>query len=815
MHEKLSSPSRRRTKTDFEKRLEERQQRAFELRQQLLEDKAHRLKELHAKVDEIKQKRIEVEEKKRALLEDKMEKAHEKREKNLAEVVKRGRDDDLRIHEIKLIQTLEDMSRKNEIQSKEEERQEKLRQIAMKQAKKAEENAAKHAQVEENRKEKMQRDAEKLLEQTEKTEARLQNAAANRIELLEEMRKKQRKHTEKVDRLKVNESQASQSLLDRMQNKFEKAEKLHEETIGMVKQRAAELSSPRPQSSAMILSDCLQLPSEQTDDGWKKCTVCKVKINSPLHALAHVCTTEHLANRKCDKSELNFEEVKQELETFIISCPEIEGAADLTDPLSDSHALSSDNNNAKKKRSKLKQRLIKDNEPLSLIPTAAIEKGLYRIIKELEVHVLAACRSSTLSEANRSQIEKYLLQFDKQINEIRDERDRDNNLSRIIPSTTITESMLKLLTIPDFYDQNRPAKRLYLKICAFFSTLFSPTKVSEAIFKTKYLTDVAELLIQTMKLFSNHADYEQAISTLYILYQIGLSLPKDASLKLKQRLNVLATFLISHGFIYFAQSVLISISKGSMGDKIELSPMNSIGVIETISGFINLVARQIPESQEIQESFYQLFECYFVVAVNYLFNAIPRDSPPMSPTPPRKNEGMIARNFFVAFARDIIRLTPDPKTLNFIKRVLLKDDSQNALRIVFILNSVIQKRIPKFENLSPMAIRVCAHLASIDVTIQRFCLLGWQHSLLLALCRHSFDLLAPHEARYSVLIAIFSIVRKSKVAIEAMETEIGVSWLAIFLEHLLKNQIKESPETLSILPVPIREEYYKFYHDLL
>uniref|UniRef100_A0AC34FYJ9 Uncharacterized protein n=1 Tax=Panagrolaimus sp. ES5 TaxID=591445 RepID=A0AC34FYJ9_9BILA len=480
MHEKLLSPSRRRTKTDFEKRLEEKQQRAVELRQRLLEEKANRLKELHAKVEEIRQKRIEVEEKKRALLEEKMEKVNEKRERNLAEVVKRARDDDLRIQEVQLIKTLEDMSRKSQIESKEEELQEKLRFLAAKQAKKAEENAAKHAQVEENRVAKMQRDAKKLLEQTEKSEARAQNAVANRNELLEVMRKKQRKLTEKIDRLKIIENQASQNLIDQIQTKLEKAEKIYEETIFNTKQRAAELSSPRPQScSAMILSECLQPPlssdphhqqqQSQLQQEGKKCTICKIRIHSALHALAHVCTTEHLKNRKFDKIELNFEEVKQELETFILPAGEND-EMDLKDIISSSTpatVFSNESSSSKKKRSKLKQKLLKDAEPLStLVSNGIIEKGIYRIIKELETQIQTISKVSSFTDSARNHIEKLLGQFDKQIFEIRDEKERENNFSRIISSTSIVESLLKMLTLAEFYEfqNNRLAtKRLYLK----------------------------------------------------------------------------------------------------------------------------------------------------------------------------------------------------------------------------------------------------------------------------------------------------------------------------------------------------------------
>jgi len=51
MHEKLSSPSRKRSPTESRRRHEAKQAKAQELRERLLQEKAERLRELSRKVD--------------------------------------------------------------------------------------------------------------------------------------------------------------------------------------------------------------------------------------------------------------------------------------------------------------------------------------------------------------------------------------------------------------------------------------------------------------------------------------------------------------------------------------------------------------------------------------------------------------------------------------------------------------------------------------------------------------------------------------------------------------------------------------------
>ena len=80
--------------------MEERQQKAEELRLQLQEDKANRLRDLHVRVEEVKRKREEIMERKWLHLEnlkEKMKKAENNRQNHISDIVHRSKEENQKV----------------------------------------------------------------------------------------------------------------------------------------------------------------------------------------------------------------------------------------------------------------------------------------------------------------------------------------------------------------------------------------------------------------------------------------------------------------------------------------------------------------------------------------------------------------------------------------------------------------------------------------------------------------------------------------------------------------------------------------------
>ncbi|VDM48274.1 unnamed protein product [Toxocara canis] len=152
VHEKLSSPSRKRDMQVVSRKLEERQQKAEELRHMLQEEKARRLKELSNKVEEVRRKRAELCERKREHLERRMEKAKENRLKNISKIVRKAREDDIKVMEVHFINSMEANNMRHDVIARNLEWEHRMNTLAAERAKKNEEKAAKEAAAEERRK---------------------------------------------------------------------------------------------------------------------------------------------------------------------------------------------------------------------------------------------------------------------------------------------------------------------------------------------------------------------------------------------------------------------------------------------------------------------------------------------------------------------------------------------------------------------------------------------------------------------------------------------------------------------------------------
>lgn len=90
-------------------------------------------------------------EKKRLHLESKMEKAAENRQRNLDEIIKRAKDDDQRVLETNFINTMESERVRLDLQLKEQDREQRLQNLAEERSKQSRDKAIKEAAIDERK----------------------------------------------------------------------------------------------------------------------------------------------------------------------------------------------------------------------------------------------------------------------------------------------------------------------------------------------------------------------------------------------------------------------------------------------------------------------------------------------------------------------------------------------------------------------------------------------------------------------------------------------------------------------------------------
>ncbi|XP_064608297.1 S phase cyclin A-associated protein in the endoplasmic reticulum-like isoform X2 [Liolophura sinensis] len=279
MHEKLSSPSRKRSLTESRKRHEAKQAKAQELREKLLTEKAERLRDLSKKVEEVRAWKDELLRQRKQTIEMKMLRAEEKRQSQLKLKAQKA-------HE-------------------EEAKEERMRRM--------EEKQAKEAAVEERRKALEAERTARLMEMQERR--KLRNA---RVEQQQQEREKERqeafrnKEREKQERLAALSAQQQahiEELQKKIQQKQDETHRRHIEMLEGIQKKAFEMSVLRHSTE-----DHNDAPRLIPYDQKKLCTVCNVLITSEVYLLSHLRGKKH--RQVLEESNLGQTPSRQEIEMF-------------------------------------------------------------------------------------------------------------------------------------------------------------------------------------------------------------------------------------------------------------------------------------------------------------------------------------------------------------------------------------------------------------------------------------------------------------------------------------------------------------------
>lgn len=292
LHQKLSSPSRRRTLPEAIRRHHARQASAHQKREQLLLDKTAKLRELLSKVGEVKAAQSQLAEERRIRLEQKLKRAEEKRNLHLSSIRRKAHDEEEKLREIAFINELEAQNKRHDFMALCQEQEERLQGILEERQRRQEEKAAKEAAVEERRRileAERQEKLEKMQERRRKREERIgREQQEKEKERLEMAREKARDREERLQALQAAQLANVEELQKKIQQKQEDSARRHEENIEQIRQRALETAALR---TAADTND--EAPRLAPYDTKKLCLACNVLIESEVYLLSHLRGRPH------------------------------------------------------------------------------------------------------------------------------------------------------------------------------------------------------------------------------------------------------------------------------------------------------------------------------------------------------------------------------------------------------------------------------------------------------------------------------------------------------------------------------------------
>nr|XP_014087439.1 S phase cyclin A-associated protein in the endoplasmic reticulum [Bactrocera oleae] len=248
LHQKLSSPSRRRSLQETLKKYQAKHTRAQQKREQVQKEKTIKIQQLLARVEDVKAAKRQLIEDKRLKMEDKMQRAAENREQYLRQIVEKAHDEEKKLKEINFIKNIEAQNKRLDLLESSKDAEGRLQDLEQERQKRLEEKAAREAAVERRRQE-LEKERQRKLEKMNET--RLEKE--QRIGKMQEQKERQRqalareKARDREERLLARQTQQQQTteeLQRKILQKQQDSARRHEENIEHIRQRALELTLP-------------------------------------------------------------------------------------------------------------------------------------------------------------------------------------------------------------------------------------------------------------------------------------------------------------------------------------------------------------------------------------------------------------------------------------------------------------------------------------------------------------------------------------------------------------------------------------------
>lgn len=289
LHQKLSSPSRKRSLPETLRRYQAKQACAQRKRQILLMEKSQRLRELLNKVEDVKSAKNQLIEDKRIRMETKLKRAEENRTQHLLEIVRKAHDEDSKLKEIAFINELEAQNKRHDFMALCQEQEERLQGIQEERQRRQEEKAAKEAAAEERRRAlevERQLRIQRMRQMRREREERVGKMQLEREKERQELaREKARDREERLSALHAAQLANQEELQKKIAHKQQESARRHGENIEHIRQRAVESSILRCEEVPPTLKS---YPSP------KQCSLCIAVISNEVQLLSHLKSKAHL-----------------------------------------------------------------------------------------------------------------------------------------------------------------------------------------------------------------------------------------------------------------------------------------------------------------------------------------------------------------------------------------------------------------------------------------------------------------------------------------------------------------------------------------
>ncbi|XP_056137594.1 S phase cyclin A-associated protein in the endoplasmic reticulum [Lampris incognitus] len=386
MHEKLSSPSRKRTIAESKKKHEEKQLKAQQLRDKLREEKTHKLQKLLEREKEVRKWKEGLLDQRRKMMEEKLLHAEFKRELQLQAIVKKAQEEEAKVNEIAFINTLEAQNKRHDVLAKLNEYETRLSELQEERQRRQEEKQARDEAVQERKRAleaERQARVEELLMRRKEQEARIEQQKQEKERAREDAaRERARDREERLAALSAAQQEAMEELQKKIQMKHDESSRRHMEQIEQRKEKAAELSSGRHANTDYA-------PKLTPYERKKQCSLCSVMITSEVHLFSHTKGKKHQQAVRDSSSiqgrELSDEEVEHlSLKKYIVDI--VTDGSVSSESLKDGEERQKARKKAKKLRARMNSRAKEyetSMEPKTQVPDSPYKAKLQRLVKDL------------------------------------------------------------------------------------------------------------------------------------------------------------------------------------------------------------------------------------------------------------------------------------------------------------------------------------------------------------------------------------------------------------------------------------------------
>ncbi|KAJ8667445.1 hypothetical protein QAD02_009108, partial [Eretmocerus hayati] len=557
LHQKLSSPSRKRSLPETLKRYQAKQACAQHKRQKLLMEKSQRLRELLNKVEDVKTAKNQLIEDKRIRLEMKLKRAEENRTQHLLEIVRKAHDEESKLKEIAFINELEAQNKRHDFMALCQEQEERLQGIHEERQRRQEEKAAKEAAAEERRRAleaERQLRIQKMRQARREREERVGKMQLEREKERQELaREKARDREERLSALHAAQLANQEELQKKIAQKQQESARRHVENIEHIRQRALESSIMRAEEMPPILK---RYPS------LKQCTLCDKTIANEVQLLSHLKSKVHTeAVRRLHDGR---EPCRDELQKFNIS--QIKDLQVQTSTGDENKAAKEKQKALKRRSRKIKQRMtarsqeyedLSQNGSSSQLDSAnkaKFKKNLKEIDKLCQSHAKTPWPITALSSLDRC-LGEISRSFSKSC-----QFDQDTFM-QLGGFDTLT-SLLNLALNVQNTSQVLPNKSI-VSICRVYTSAVSGHNNNmEAVLLSSKLITILDLMLQRLEVVTSADDNSQVqeissnaswngnvvVAAMQLLCALIPEIPHEKTI-LQTRLQDMAGFLMTSGLI--------------------------------------------------------------------------------------------------------------------------------------------------------------------------------------------------------------------------------------------------------------------------